>query len=300
MNIKMQRNDLPKVRGEYLFDYALRSQSFFKVGGNCNVMFIPADVDDLLQFLTKKSQDLKITILGNMSNVLISDCGIQGCAIQLKNLDKIDFSDNYVEVQAGTLLSKFISTCTKNEVSCCEKLCCIPGTIGGAIFMNAGIPGFEISDVLISVSGVNFSGEKRTFAKDELNVTYRCGNIPNDFIVTSVRLKTFSKDTSQILNEIKELQAKRLKSQPIGQATCGSTFKNPSGARAWELIKQAGCDKLSVGGAKVSKKHCNFLVNTGNAKASDFVKLIDIIKSKVFEQTGYELQEEIKRIGDKW
>ena len=296
----MQPNILPNVKGEYRVDFALGAQSCFKVGGNCDVVFIPADIDDLLQFLTKKPKDLAITVLGNMSNVLISDYGIRGCVIRLNNLNKTNFYNNYVEVQAGTLLSKFISDCTKHEVSCCEKLCCIPGTIGGAIFMNAGIPGFEISDVLISVSGINFFGEKKTLNQNALNMTYRNGNIPKDFIVTSARLKTFSKDTNQILAEIKELQAKRLKSQPIGQATCGSTFKNPDGAKAWELIKRAGCDKLSVGGAIVSEKHCNFLINTGNAKASDFVKLINIIKSKVLQKTGYELQEEIKKIGDKW
>lgn len=296
----MQHSELPDIRGEYRFSFALNSLSFFKVGGDCDVMFIPADIDDLLQFLIKKPNELEVTVLGNMSNVLISDYGIRGCVICLNNLDKIDFCSNYVEVQAGTLLSKFISRCAQNKVSCCEKLCGIPGTIGGAIFMNAGIPGFEISDVLISVSGVNFNGDKKTFTKDELNMTYRNGNIPKDCIVTSVKLKTFPKDTTQILAEIKESLAKRLKSQPIGQATCGSTFKNPSGSKAWELIKQAGCDKLSVGGAKVSEKHCNFLINSGKARASDFVKLIDTIKEKVFEETGYELQEEIQRIGDKW
>ncbi len=296
----MQPNVLPDIRGEYRLNFAINTQSFFKVGGNCDVMFIPADIDDLLQFLKKKPKDLKITVLGNMSNVLISDYGIQGCVIRLNTLNKVNFYNDYVDVQAGTLLPKFISDCAKHNVSCCEKLCCIPGTIGGAIFMNAGIPGFEISDVLVSVSCVNFSGEQKIFNKEELNMTYRNGNIQKDSIITSVRLKIRSKDTKQIIDEINELQAKRLKSQPVGQATCGSTFKNPDGAKAWELIKRAGCDKLSVGDAIVSEKHCNFLINTGNAKASDFVKLIDMIKARVFEKTGYDLQEEIKRIGDKW
>lgn len=301
----MRHNELPEVRGEYKFDFSLKSLSFFKVGGCCDVLFIPADVDDLLQFLSKKPENLEVTILGNMSNVLISDYGISGCVIQLRHLDKIEFYDNYVEVQAGVLLSKFISECAQKGISCCEKLFCIPGSVGGAVCMNAGIPGFEISDVLISVSGISFPGVPKIFLKDELNMAYRNGNIPRDFIVTSAKLKTFAKDNNAILSEIKEIKAKRLKSQPIGQATCGSTFKNPSGtapqgAKAWELIKRAGCDRLSVGGAKVSEKHCNFLINTGGAKASDFVELIEIIKQKVFEETGYELQEEIKRIGSKW
>lgn len=296
----MQPSVLPDIRGEYRLDLVLSTHSFFNVGGNCDVVFIPADIDDLLHFLKKKPKDLKITVLGNMSNVLISDYGIRGCVIRLNSLNKVNFYNDYVEVQAGALLSKFISNCVTYSLSCCEKLCCIPGTIGGAIFMNAGVPGFEISDVLVSVSCVNFSGEQKIFTKDELNMTYRNGNIPEGFIITSAKLKTYSKGASQILDEISELKAKRLKSQPIGQATCGSTFKNPDGTKAWELIKRAGCDKLSVGDAIVSEKHCNFLINNGNAKASDFVKLIDTIKWQVLKKTGYELQEEIKRIGDKW
>lgn len=296
----MQRSDFPDVRGRYKFDFLLRTSSFFKVGGACDVLFIPADLDDLSQFLLKKPKDLKITVLGNMSNVLISDYGVKGCVILLKNLNKIKFFDNYVEVQSGMSLYRFIQECIKEKISCCEKLFCIPGSVGGAIFMNAGIPGFEISDVLISLSGITVSGETKILNKNELRMTYRHGDIPNDFIITSAKLNTFARDLAEILFEIGELKKKRFKSQPIGKATCGSTFKNPEGAKAWELIKQAGCDNLSVGGAKVSEKHCNFLENTGKATASDFVKLIEMIKSKVLERTGYELQEEIKRVGDKW
>lgn len=296
----MQRSKLPNVRGEYRFDVLLKLLSFFKVGGNCDVLFIPADIADLTQFLRDKPKDLEITILGNMSNVLISDYGISGCVIQLNRLDKIKFCGNYASVQAGMPLPKFISECTNRGVSCCEKLFCIPGTIGGAIAMNAGIPGFEISDVLMSVECISFSGEQTTFSRDELNMIYRNGNIPHGFIITSAKLKAFHKNSSIIFAEINDLKARRLQSQPMGKATCGSTFTNPIGVKAWELIKKAGCDQLSVGGAKVSEKHCNFLINTGDAKASDFSKLIEVIKSKVFETTGYRLQEEIKRIGSKW
>ena len=296
----MQHSQLPQVRGQYKFDVSLKSFSFFQVGGTCNVMFFPADIDDLSHFLTHKPSDLSIAILGNMSNVLISDYGITGCVIRQNNLNKIDFFDDCIEVQAGTLLSNFINECANKGISCCEKLCCIPGTIGGALYMNAGIPDFEINDVLVSISGITFSGEQRTIAKDDLKMTYRNGNIPDNFISTSAKLKTYTTDKNNILSTIEELRTIRLKSQPIGERTCGSTFKNPDGAKAWKLIKQAGCDGLSVDGAKVSDKHCNFLINTGDAKASDFVELIRIIKTKVRDETGYELEEEIKRIGEKW
>ena len=166
--------------------------------------------------------------------------------------------------------------------------------------MNAGIPNFEINDVLISTEAINIDGEKQIFRKDELNMTYRNGNIPNGFIVTSAKLRTQKGNREAIFSEIRSLYEKRLKSQPIGLPTCGSTFKNPKTAKAWELIKKSDCDKLSVGGAKVSDMHCNFLINSGNAKASDFVELIETIKTEVFEKTGYRLEEEIKRIGDDW
>ena len=249
-------------------------------------------------FLRSKPSDLKITILGNMSNVLISDSGIRGCVIQLSRLNELVFSDGYVEVEARVLLPKFIQACAKQDISCCEKLFCIPGTVGGAVMMNAGIPGFELNDVLISVNTINLDGEKRNFGKEELKMSYRNGNIPKDVIVTSAKLRTSPKDKDLIFGEIKAIYEKRLKSQPIGLPTCGSTFKNPEGARAWELIKQAGCDRLSVGDAKVSEMHSNFLINSGNAKAVDFIELIDLIKAKVLEKTGYVLEEEIKRIGD--
>ena len=296
----MQHNQLPQVRGKYRFNVSLSRLSFFKVGGMCDIMFSPADINDLLHFLLHKPSNLSIAILGNMSNVLISDFGITGCVIRLDNLNKIDFLNDLVEVQAGTLLSNFINKCANKGISCCEKLCCIPGTIGGALYMNAGIPAFEINDVLVSISGVTFSGKTKTISKDDLKMTYRNGNIPDNFIITSAKLKTYDTDKNILLSTIEELRTNRLKSQPIGERTCGSTFKNPDGAKAWKLIQQAGCNGLSVGGAKVSEKHCNFLINTGDAKASDFVKLIRIIKTKVRDETGYELEEEIKRIGEEW
>ena len=296
----MQLDELPKIAGEYKFDVQLKKYTFFKVGGNCDVMFIPSSVSDLEEFLKNKSRDLPITILGNMSNVLISDFGIRGCVVRLNSIKNIDFYDGYVEVQAGMLLSDFIIKCAQYNVSSCEKLFCIPGTIGGAVYMNAGIPGFEISDVILSIDCINYLGIKKTFFKNDLNMTYRNGNIPENCIVTSVKLKTYNRRANDILEEIETIKTKRLSSQPIGQPTCGSTFKNPEGEKAWELIKRAGCDRLFVGGAKVSEKHCNFLINSGTAKALDFIKLIDLIKTRVYEKTGIVLQEEIKIIGDKW
>ncbi len=296
----MLLEDLPEIRGSYEFDFPLKKLSFLKVGGTCDVLFLPSDVDDLENFLKNRPENLRLTILGNMSNVLLTDRRIQGCVIILNNLDKIEFLNDFVEVEAGAILLKFITRCAKENISCCEKLFCIPGSIGGAVAMNAGIPNFEIKDVLIAIEAINLDGKRQIFRKDELNMSYRNGNVPDGFIVTSAKLRTIEKNGDIIFSEIKSLYEKRLKTQPIGLPTCGSTFKNPEGMKAWELIKKAGCDKLSIGGAKISDMHCNFLINSGNATASDFVKLIEEIKKRVFEETGYQLEEEIRRIGDEW
>lgn len=278
-------------------NFDLSKLAFLKVGGPCDVFFIPQNSNDLLDFLNHHNE---ITVLGNMSNVLISDLGIRGAVIKLDSINGIEFHDGNVKVGAGLLLSKLILECAKRNLSCCEKLFYIPGTIGGAIFMNAGIPGFEIADVLVSIDVIDIKNKTlKTIQKNKLNMSYRNGNISDNTIIISATLQTCPKNQADILSEIKETKSKRMKSQPIGQPTCGSTFKNPpNGLKAWQLIQQSKCDKLYVGGAKVSNIHSNFLINSGNATASDFWELIELIKSKVLEKTGILLEEEIIKIGE--
>jgi UDP-N-acetylmuramate dehydrogenase len=291
--------NLPTIRGKYLFDFNLKNISFLKVGGKCDVLFLPQDESDLVHFLKNKPKDLKITILGNLSNTLILDGGIRGCVIILKNtFSDINFFDKKAKVGGGITLEKFIEKCLKKGLSSCEKLTCIPGTIGGAIAMNAGVPDFEISDVLLAVNALSLSGEPIILEKNDLKMTYRNGNIPKDLIITSAILKITAKPKIELDELIKTIRKDRKNSQPIGQRTCGSTFKNPPGMKAWKLIKEAECDKLNIGGAKVSDVHCNFLINVGNATASDFVALIKTIKNKVFEKTGVTLEEEIITLGE--
>lgn len=293
----MQHN-LPEVSGIYEFDFPLKNISFFKVGGNCDVLFYPRDEYDLINFLKRKPQDLQIAVLGNGSNILIADEGFHGCIIKLDNLNKIKFYDNYLNVESGLTLSNLIKECVNRNLSCCEDLVCIPGTVGGAIFMNAGIPSFEIKGMVISVEILDFDGNKRVIEEQDLKMKYRNGNIPKNSIITSVNLKTTSKRSKELLEKINEIKEKRMKSQPIGKRTCGSTFKNPKGKKAWELIKSANCDNLFIGDARVSDIHCNFLINSGNATAQDFLSLIDLIKTKVFEKTGVMLEEEIIKFGE--
>ncbi|MDR3030918.1 MAG: UDP-N-acetylmuramate dehydrogenase [Holosporales bacterium] len=287
----------PSVLGELVANFNLKNLSFFKVGGSCDLFFSPYDQDDLSNFL--KNSDFKITCLGNLSNALISDSGIRGCVINLvKYFNKIEFFEGFVKVGAGVLLPKFINECVKSGLSCLEKLYCVPGTIGGAVYMNAGIPEFDISKVLISFDCIDKNdGEVIILNKDNLNMEYRSGNIPQNLIITSVKLRTFYENVEKLKEIIGKISEKRAKSQPLGKLTCGSAFKNPLGFKAWQLIKESDCDKLAVGDAIVSDMHCNFLINSGNAMASDFYKLIQIIKEKVLKKTGILLEEEIIIMG---
>ncbi|GHT89074.1 UDP-N-acetylenolpyruvoylglucosamine reductase [Alphaproteobacteria bacterium] len=292
----MQR-ELWKNSEEFVENFSLKELSFFKVGGNCDLFFSPKNVENLSLFL--REFDGNVLCLGNISNTLISDDGIDGCVINLMNsFDKVRFFNDFVIVDAGVLLSNFIKICIKNGVSCLEQLFCIPGTIGGAVCMNAGTPSFDISKNFVSADCVDIrSGDIISIQKEELKMGYRSGNIPKNLIIISAKFKIYNESPS-VLNDItKEIFRARLASQPINEKTCGSTFKNPKGMRAWQLIKETNCDKLSVGGAVVSQKHCNFLINSGDATAKDFIKLIDIMKEKVFENSCIMLEEEIKIIG---
>jgi UDP-N-acetylmuramate dehydrogenase len=291
--------ELPEVRGKYIFNFPLKNISFFGVGGVCDVLFHPKDPDDLAHFLQNKPKGLEITVLGNLSNILVLDGGIRGCVVILpKILDNITFIQKKIKIGAGIILAQLIKKCARLNISCCEKLIGIPGTVGGAIAMNAGTPHFEISEILKSIDGIDLSGNNVTFTKDDLNIQYRNGGIPKGVIITSAIFKTLYKAEKEIKKDIDEILQNRKNSQPIGQKTCGSTFKNPPNIKAWQLIKTANCDKLRVGNAAVSDVHCNFLVNLGNAKASDFFCLMKMIKEQVLEKTGILLEEEIIIIGE--
>jgi UDP-N-acetylmuramate dehydrogenase len=256
------------------------------------------DRGDLVGFLNNRPSNLGVTVIGHTSNTIVLDGGIRGCVIDLsRHMNKVEFKLPVVIIEAGALLSDFINLSVMQSISSCEKLYGIPGTIGGAVAMNAGIPGFEVSDVLVSVDLVDSHGNESSVAVQELNMGYRNGNIPSNSIVTSAIFRARSAMGVDLGGIIKESTMRRLRSQPVG-ATCGSTFKNPPNMKAWELIKASGCSQLFIGGAVVSDKHCNFLMNSGNAKASDFVELIETIQKRVLEETGVLLEEEIKIIGE--
>jgi UDP-N-acetylmuramate dehydrogenase len=290
----------PKVRGEYVLNHKMKDISFVGTGGNCDVLFYPKDEEDLAYFFRNKPHDLPILCLGNLSNTLVSDKGFCGCVIILSKFMRcIEFGENYVYSEAGAMLNTLITKCVENGMSCCERLFCIPGTVGGAIAMNAGIPDFEISDVLIGINCISNEGQKVSLKRSEIDMQYRNGNIPKNLIITSATFRTSKKTTLHNLRSmLDELAKKRMASQPIGQRTLGSTFKNPPGYKAWQLIMEAGCSNLKVGHAAVCDFHSNFLINTGNATSADFIELIRLIKKNVLAKSGILLEEEIICVGE--
>ncbi|MDR1476423.1 MAG: UDP-N-acetylmuramate dehydrogenase [Holosporales bacterium] len=290
---------LPQIRGEYKFDFPLKRLSFIGTGGLCDLLFYPKDEEDLIYFLQNKPSNLPIICLGNFSNTLILDNGIRGCVINLsKFMTRTEPCEGYIRVDAGASLNSVIKLCIEYGISCCEKLFLIPGTIGGAIAMNAGIPEFEISDGLIDINCVNHEGKKFILNRSKIDMQYRKGNIPKNLIITSATLAIQREDKLILTSTIDNLSKKRMTSQPIGQQTLGSTFKNPAGLKAWKLIRKAGCENLKIGQASVSELHSNFLINSGDANSSDFLDLIRLIKDRVLISSGILLEEEINIIGE--
>ena len=300
---KSSQNDLlkilPQVRGKYLKNVLLSRHTWFHVGGPAEIMYIPEDEDDLCLFMKTKPYNLPVSVLGGGSNVLIRDGGIPGVVIKLssKYFKHVKIGSESITCFAGVRNPDLQKTFIDNKIGGLEFLCSIPGVIGGSIKTNAGCFGKSIKDVILSATIVDGAGEKYTVGPEDLMLSYRNSFFPDDWIITSVTFKTETKPAPEIARTIDEQKLYRKQNQPYNERTAGSTFKNPDGLKAWELIKKAGCDKLQINGAKVSEKHCNFLINTGHAKASDLEELGDTIVERVKKATSITLEWEIKRMG---
>ena len=288
---------LPDVRGRYKKHVVMAPYTWFRVGGATTV-FRPQDHEDLRQFLLQNSQELPVTIIGAASNILIRDGGIPGIVIRLgKNFAAMNFNSNSVRIGAALPNGIAARLALKEGCSGLEFLSGIPGTIGGGLRMNAGAYGKEVRDILIEAEVVDSTGNFKVLSLEEMEMSYRHCGVPKDYIFLSGLFKTGRDVPSDIQRKLDEIKARRLESQPITERTGGSTFKNPKGYKAWELIEAAGCRGVSVGGAMVSEQHCNFLVNTGNANATDLENLGNLVQKKVQEATGIELEWEIKLLG---
>lgn len=290
---------LPAVRGRLSAQAGLAEITWFRVGGPADAMFRPADRDDLIAFLKTKPADVPVTVLGVGSNTLVRDGGIDGVVIRLgRDFASITACDNNeIEAGAGALDVNVAQTAQMHGIAGLEFLRGIPGTVGGGLRMNAGAYGTEFKDVLVWAEAVDGQGNLHRLSPAEMKFGYRHCGVPEDWIFLSCRLKGRPGDKAQIQARMDEIQAAREGSQPIRSRTGGSTFANPEGHKAWQLIDAAGCRGLVVGDAQVSEQHCNFLINRGSATAADLETLGETVRRRVKEASGIDLRWEIKRIG---
>ena len=289
---------LPPVRGEYREAVPLARYTWFRVGGPAEVLFVPADEADLIAFLRAAPSDIPVTTIGVASNLLIRDGGIAGVVIRLRHgFTAIECCDTGVRAYAGALDINVARFAAEQCLTGLEFLSGVPGTIGGALRMNAGAYGSEIQDVFRSATAVDREGVTHDLDAVQMGFSYRHTAVPEDWIFLSASLSASTAPAEKIAERMAEIGTARNASQPIRNRTGGSTFKNPDGAKAWELIDAAGCRGLTVGGAMVSEKHCNFLINTGDATAEDLEKLGEEVRQRVLSHSGIDLQWEIRRIG---
>jgi len=290
---------LAKPRGRLTADAPLGPQTWFRTGGPAEVLFRPADVEDLASFLAALAPEVPVTVLGVGSNVIVRDGGVKGVVIRLmRGFTGIAVEGHEVVAGAGAPDLNVALTARDHALAGLEFLSGIPGTIGGAFPTNAGAYGGELKDVLVSAEAVDRRGIVRTVPAAELGLSYRHSSAPADWIFTSARLRATPGDQLAIARRIAEIDAARVESQPRSR-TGGSTFANPPGHKAWELIDRAGCRGLKRGGAQVSEKHTNFLINTGEATATDIEALGEEVRRRVLETSGVTLEWEIRRIGDR-
>lgn len=281
----------------------LSNYSWFNLGGPAEYFFKPSNERQLIEFLKiNKKNKLNITILGAGSNTLIRDNGIKGVVIKLgSSFSEIKLKDKLtIKAGAATLDRKISNFAKENCIGGLEFLSCIPGSIGGSVIMNSGCYGSDISKVLVSINVVDVkSCLEKEIKFEEIEFYYRGNNLSKNLIITSVTLKGKIESRSIIEQNQRNLIEKKKLTQPSQIKTCGSTFKNLSSEKkAWQIIKETGCSEFKEGDAEISKKHCNFFVNNGEAKSSDIEKLINKVKKTVNDKTGIDLELEIKIIGE--
>ncbi|MEM7765966.1 MAG: UDP-N-acetylmuramate dehydrogenase [Pseudomonadota bacterium] len=303
----LSAGDFPAVRGKLSFAAELSPYNWFRVGGPADVLFLPADEADLAEFLGALDPEIPVTVLGVGSNVIVRDGGIEGVVIRLAGpaWAKTEPGEaGILHAGAGALDLSVAKAAARAGLSGLSFLSGIPGTLGGATRTNAGCYGRELKDVLHCLHGVTRTGDRLTLSPEDCGFGYRTSALPAGFIVTRLDLTADgSGDPAALAEAIAAHQARRAETQPIREKTSGSTFANPDppgepGARsAWQLIDAAGCRGLRVGGAQVSEKHCNFLINTGEATAADLEALGEWVRSRVLETSGVSLRWEVRRIG---
>ena len=289
---------MPPVRGRLAANAPIGLMTWFRVGGPAEVLFRPADAEDLAAFLSALPADIPVTVIGVASNLLVRDGGISGVTIRLgRGFVDVTTEGDEVRAGAGALDLNVAMTAADAGIAGLEFLSGVPGTIGGGLRMNAGAYGAEIKDVLVEASAVDRPGTIHRVPVTGLGLSYRHSDAPDDWIFTRAVLRGRRGEPAEIVARMAEIKAAREASQPIRARTGGSTFANPPGDSAWRLIDAAGCRGLMRGGAMVSEKHTNFLINTGNATAADLEGLGEEVRRRVHARFGVVLSWEIRRIG---
>ncbi len=290
---------LPKVRGRYTRNVPLSKYTWFAVGGPAEVLFSPKDEEDLVTFIENKPYNLPLCIIGGGSNLLIRDGGVPGVVIKLDSpyFKQFKIEEDTITCFAGFRNHDLKKIMLENELGGLEFLVSIPGVVGGSVKTNAGCFSKTVKDVIIEATIIDGEGERLTVSGDDLQLSYRNSWFPDDWIITSIKFRTQKDSKENIAKTLLTHKEYRIKNQPYNQRTAGSTFKNPEGLRAWELIKKSGCGDLKIGGAKVSEKHANFLINTGKASARDLETLGETIIKEVKKKTSITLEWEVKRLG---
>ena len=293
------KSSLPQLRGRLLANEPLAPLTWCRVGGAAQALFMPEDESDLAYLLANLPRDIPVTVIGLGSNLIVRDGGVAGVVVRLGR----GFSETKIEagnrIRSGAAVPdlRVAKAAQDAGIAGLAFYRGIPGAIGGALRMNGGAYGRETKDVLIETRGVDRAGKVRTYTNAEMGFTYRHCGVADDVIFTAALFEGSAGDSAAIAAEMDEITSKRETTQPVKSRTGGSTFKNPPGHKAWQLIDAAGCRGLIVGGAQVSELHCNFLINLGNATAADIEGLGEEVRRRVKDNSGVTLEWEIKRIG---
>jgi UDP-N-acetylmuramate dehydrogenase len=290
---------MPALRGRLLPNQSLAELTWFRVGGPAQVLFMPEDEADLADLLSALPADIPVTVIGLGSNLIVRDGGVPGVVVRLgRGFSEIKVEDGE-RLRAGTAIPdvKVARSAQEAAIAGLAFLRGIPGAIGGALRMNGGAYGRETKDALVEARGLDRAGRVRVFSNADMHYSYRHCGAPEDVIFTEAVFQGMPGDPQKIAAEMDKITESREATQPIKSRTGGSTFKNPPGKKAWQLIDAAGCRGLLLGGAQVSPMHCNFLINLGGASAADIETLGETVRARVQENSGVDLEWEIKRIG---
>ncbi len=295
--------NLPKIRGQYRFNAPVKN--WFDVGGNAEILFKPSDIKDLQDFLKNRDKFLQVTIIGAASNVIVADDGVKGVVIRLGGeFSKIKHDGEVISAGCASLCGSVASYSQIHGLAGLEFFSGIPGSIGGAVAMNAGCYDGDVAKSLISAKALDYEGNLHELSRQDFEFSYRKNNIADNFIFVEASFKAEKSSPEAVLQKIREFAQNRENSQPIRAKTGGSTFKNPfpqdaNAKKAWQLIDEAACRGIKIGDAQISPKHCNFMINTGSATANDLIELGNFVKNKVKKVSNIDLNWEIKIIGSK-